>query len=373
MRVLLVSTLDSKQPFGAFTRPFYLGMYLAKWFEVCQVGVDCSSVHYCDAISVGDRTLRAYIRTLKSAIAQFQPDIIYAQETLPGIAALIAAKNRKVVFDFHTLSAFEYWSRISSASNRLREVKQFIKTYIAQGCLIAANKLIIAASRDTIDMVPKWYHYKPAMQFVGNGVPEDLVHAPISAIDDPYQSLRPKQIVVTVAPKSIGYEFPSNDMSVEMTIDIAKRLQNSSIHFVVIGRDSAEHKAPSNVTFTGFLPSREDFVAHVAHADIGLLPFPKEAVAGGARNKALDYLACKTLVVSTPEGLRGLEDFQNQKHLLMTGYDVDEIATTISEVCANRDRYSPLVEASHQFVRSHYSWSAMAERVGALLRREVAA
>jgi glycosyltransferase involved in cell wall biosynthesis len=364
--------MDSKQPFGAFTRPFYLGMYLAKWFEVCQVGVDCSAVHYCDAISIADRGLRSYIKTLKTAIAQFQPDVIYAQETLPGIAALIAAGNRQVVFDFHTLSAFEYWSRISTASNRLRELKQFIKTYIAQGCLIAANKLIIAASRDTIEMVPKWYRYKPAMQFVGNGVPEDLIHAPISALRDPYQALRPKQIVVTVAPKAVGYEFPSNDMSVEMTIEIAECLQDKPVHFVVIGRDraSVQRSVPSNVTFTGFLPSREEFVAHVAQADIGLLPFPKEAVAGGARNKALDYLACKTLVVSTPEGLRGLDEFQHQKHLLMTGYDSSEVAKVILEACANRDRYTPLVDASHRFVQSHYSWAAMAERVGALLERE---
>lgn len=45
-RLLIVSTLDSSQPFGAFTRPFYLGQYLTEYFDVFQLGLDCSSVNY---------------------------------------------------------------------------------------------------------------------------------------------------------------------------------------------------------------------------------------------------------------------------------------------------------------------------------------
>ncbi|MEO1299647.1 MAG: hypothetical protein AAFW75_28515, partial [Cyanobacteria bacterium J06636_16] len=84
MRLLIASTLDSKEPFGAFTRPYYLGKYLAEYFEVCQLGLDCSAIDYAEVVSVGKRDLGAYRQAIRSCIAAFQPEIIYAQETLPA-------------------------------------------------------------------------------------------------------------------------------------------------------------------------------------------------------------------------------------------------------------------------------------------------
>lgn len=127
LRLLIVSTLDSDQPFGAFTRPFYLGMYLVKHFQVCQLGINCSSVDYSQSVSVGSRNLSQYIQAIRDSLDTFHPDIIYAHETLPSIAALIAStfcgngKKIPLVFDFHTLSAFEYWTRLPIAGNKFQE------------------------------------------------------------------------------------------------------------------------------------------------------------------------------------------------------------------------------------------------------------
>jgi glycosyltransferase involved in cell wall biosynthesis len=115
------------------------------------------------------------------------------------------------------------------------------------------------------------------------------------------------------------------------------------------------------------LPKRNDFLAHLVYADVGLLPFSQEAVAGGARNKALDYLACQKLVVSTPEGLRGLEKFCDRQHLLISGYSVEEIANTIIDACLNLETYQPLAKAAYQLVQEQYSWSAMAEKVAEIV------
>jgi glycosyltransferase involved in cell wall biosynthesis len=377
MRLLIASTLDSSQPFGPFTRPFYLGMYLTKQFEVCHVGLDCSAVHYAQAISVGSRSLRSYIQTIRQSIENFHPDIIYAQETLPSIAALISILKTKhpkpsLVFDFHTLSAFEYWTQFPSASNKLQQLKQLIKTYLAQGSLIYSGRPIIAASQSTINLIPKWYAISPSnIRSVGNGITEDLLQVSLQSSPDPFAHLRPAKIVAVIAPKASDYDFPSNDMSVATTIEVAKQLVgHRNIHLVVIGRDPSKQDYPlsSNITFTGFLPNRASFITHLAHVDIGLLPFPKEAVAGGARNKALDYFACKKLVVSTPEGLRGLEEFQHQRHVLVTQYSTQNIADTISEACLNYDRYEPLATAAYQLVQQKYSWFAMAEKVATILK-----
>ncbi|MTJ14894.1 glycosyltransferase family 4 protein [Anabaena sp. UHCC 0187] len=379
MRLLIVSTLDSDQPFGAFTRPFYLGQYLGKHFDLCQLGLNCASVDYAKSASVGSRSLLAYVRAVQKYITEFSPDIIYAQETLPGLAALIAVtlsryKKCHLVFDFHTLSAFEYWTRLSTATNKFQEFKQFIKTYIAQGTLLFANCSIIAASAGTVQMIPKWYPIKPKKIYsVGNGVSDDLLQAPFVSTPDPYQHLRPAKIAVVIAPKT--YQFPSNDMSVDMTIEVARHLQNEveDIHFVVIGRNAEDLKSslPANITFIGFLPSRSDFIAHLAHADICLLPFPETAVAGGARNKSLDFLAVKKLVISTPEGLRGLEEFRHQEHLLVTGYAVEEFANTVKEAVANLPKYQPLADTAYSLIQNQYSWQSMADKVNDIFNNQV--
>jgi glycosyltransferase involved in cell wall biosynthesis len=111
------------------------------------------------------------------------------------------------------------------------------------------------------------------------------------------------------------------------------------------------------------LPSRLDFITHLKHADIGLLPFPKLAVAGGARNKSLDFLACHKLVVSTPEGMRGLDAFHDGEHLLIPGDSADSIAATLLEACQNIEKYRALTEVSAELVKREYSWAAMAQKV----------
>jgi glycosyltransferase involved in cell wall biosynthesis len=377
-RLVIVSTLDSNQPFGAFTRPFYLGQYLAKYFDTCQIGINCSAVNYAQSVSVGSRSLRLYVQAVQKCIEEFQPDIVYAQETLPGLAALIALtlkrqKSCSLVLDFHTFSAFEYWSRLSSVANPFKEFLQFIKTYIAQGVLIFSGNPIIAAGESTPQLISQWYPRRKSSNIhcVGNGVAEDLLYAQPSSNQDPYQALRPAKIVVVVAPKT--FQFPSNDMSVAMTIEVAKCLTRhyQKVQFIVIGRDSSDvtQQLPSNITFIGFLPKRTDFVNYLNYADIGLLPFPKQAVAGGARNKALDFFATKKLVISTPEGLRGLEEFQHQKHLIVTGYSPDEVANAVLDAASNLEQYQQLVNTAYLLIQEKYSWSAKAQVVAQILTK----
>ena len=368
-RLLMISTLDSTQPFGAFTRPFYLGQYLVEYFNVYQLGLDCSTVDYAPHASIYSRSLLSYIKTIQKTIDDFCPDIIYAQETLPGLAALIAftlkrPKNCSLVFDFHTFSAFEYWSRLSSVANPFKEFMQLIKTYIAQGILVFSGNPIITAGDSTPQLISQWYGKKPKnMYCIGNGIAEDFLNTNSSLSLDPYQKFRPAKAVVVIAPKT--FQFPSNDMSVAMTIEIARKLEaySQKVHFFIIGRDisKTKEKLPSNITFVGFLPERKDFLIHLKYADIGLLPFPKQAVAGGARNKALDYFACRKLVISTPEGLRGLKEFQHLKHLLVTGFSVEEVAKTVLDAALNAEKYEPVVEAAHTLIKNKYSWRAKAQ------------
>ncbi len=373
-RLLIVSNLDSSEPFGAFTRPFYLGQYLVEHFDVCQLGLDCSAVDYAPAISVGSRSLNSYIKSVQKCIDEFRPDIIYAQETRPSIAALAALKLKKyqfpLVLDFHTFSPYEYWTRLSSVNNWFQELRQCVKTYFAQGILVFSGHPIIAAGESTPKLISQWYGKNPQnITCIGNGVTEDLLQNHSLDDNDPYQELRPSKVVVVVAPKTYG--FPTNDMSVSMTVDIAKKLENSpiKINFIVIGRDrdDIQEELPSNIHFTGFLPSRNDFITHIKYADICLLPFSKQAVAGGARNKALDYFASQKLVISTPEGMRGLEEFRHLQHLLITSYSTEDIAETILDAASNEAKYQPAAQAAYNLIKEKYSWGARAQSITKIL------
>ncbi|ABA21000.1 conserved hypothetical protein [Trichormus variabilis ATCC 29413] len=378
-RLLVVSNLDSSQPFGAFTRPFYLGQNLTEYFQVFQLGLDCSAVDYAPSLSIGSRSLKSYIQNIQKCIDEFAPDIIYAQETLPSLAALIATKLKKknnfsLVLDFHTFSPYEYWTRLFSVANPFKEFTQLIKTYIAQGLLVFSGCPIIAAGESTPQLISQWYGKNPQNIYcIGNGVAEDLLNNESRLAKDPYQALRPAKIVVVIAPKT--FQFPTNDMSVSMTMEVAKSLEShqQNIHFIVIGRDSSDiaEPIPSNISFLGFLPKREDFLEHLQYADIALLPFPKQAVAGGARNKALDFFASKKLVVSTPEGLRGLEDFRHKEHLLISGYSCEEVANTIVDATRNIDEYQQLVQQAYFLIKEKYSWSARSKHTAEILMKTI--
>ena len=378
MRLLIVSTLDSSRPFGSFERPFHLGRHLTQYFEVFQLGFDCSAVDYGESVSVGSRSLTSYIKSIHKCIDEFHPDVVYAQETLPGLAALISLMFRKqekcsLVFDFHTLSAFEYWTRLPYTSNRLKEFSLFIKTYIAQGVLIVSGKPIIVAGDPIKRLMTSWYRgLQRRIYVVDNGVPEDIMITPFYSIVNPYLKIKPSKIVAVIAPKT--FQFPTNDMAVSLTIQAARHLesQNQKIHIVVIGRDAekSDKPLPANITFVGFLPKRSDLIAHLDYADVCLLPFPKQAVAGGARQKAHYYFARKKLVVSTPEGLRGLEEYRDRQHLLVSGYSVEELANTLVDACTNLESYQSLAEAAYKLTKEKYSWSAMAEKVAEILNKE---
>lgn len=181
MRLLITSTLDSNEPFGSFTRPFYLGKYLTQHFEVCQLGLDCSAVNYAPSVSVGSRNLRSYIQAMQTCINDFNPDIIYAQQNLSGIASLVALtlqrqKKCSLVFDFHSVPAFEHWTLLPYVSSRTKQLAQFLKAYIAQGALILANKSIIVASESNTEIIAQWYRTKPHNIYcVSNGVADDVL------------------------------------------------------------------------------------------------------------------------------------------------------------------------------------------------------
>lgn len=80
-----------------------------------------------------------------------------------------------------------------------------------------------------------------------------------------------------------------------------------------------------------------------------------------------DYFASRKLVVSTPEGLRGLEEFRHLEHLLVTGYSTEEVANTVVDAASNIDKYQSLIDSAYTLITEKYSWKARAQNIAQIL------
>ncbi|MBA3923569.1 MAG: hypothetical protein H0X31_18495, partial [Nostocaceae cyanobacterium] len=79
--------------------------------------------------------------------------------------------------------------------------------------------------------------------------------------------------------------------------------------------------------------------------------------------------ASRKLVISTPEGLRGLEEFRHLEHLLVAGYNSEEFANIVLEAVSNMDKYQPLVDTAFTLIKEKYSWNARAHNIAEVLNQ----
>src|SRR5438309_7440296 len=111
-RILVSSNLDARAPFGQSVRPFFLSRGLAKLgAEVGTIGRDSSGVQFGPTWSLPDDSLWARVKLTRHATASFNPDVIYAHQTSPALAAVVARPGVPVVADFHALGSMEWLAR----------------------------------------------------------------------------------------------------------------------------------------------------------------------------------------------------------------------------------------------------------------------
>ncbi len=127
------------------------------------------------------------------------------------------------------------------------------------------------------------------------------------------------------------------------------------------------------VTFTGHVPPA-DVAAHLARADILVLPNPASAIATHATSplKLFEYMASRKAIVATdlPSIREVLTDDVNA--ILVPPGDVDAMAAAIRRLANDRPLRESLAAAAHAAVGA-YSWERRAERLEALFVDVIAA
>jgi hypothetical protein len=202
-RVLIVSNLDLGQLFGQSTRPYYLGQSLAgEGWEVANVGIDCDGIDFGESWSTGGAGLRGFVKQARRARRQFRPDVIYAHQNLPAVAALIATidSDTPVVADFHSIPSLEWQAvrRARSGKAAIMAEIRCIKARASEVLLARRCSMIVAAGQTLALAISETLPVRPDKIFaVPNGVSSHFLGASEES-QNPFLGADGQNVVATI-------------------------------------------------------------------------------------------------------------------------------------------------------------------------------
>ncbi|MBI4745471.1 MAG: glycosyltransferase family 4 protein [Deltaproteobacteria bacterium] len=111
-----------------------------------------------------------------------------------------------------------------------------------------------------------------------------------------------------------------------------------------------------------FLPEEgvPDIASRISDADVTLLPYsPGHHLTGGVRLKALEYMACGKPVLSTLEGVEGINGLIPGKHAIITKTPEEMVSLLLDFLKGGRD-FNHIAEEGRSFVKENFDWERVA-------------
>jgi glycosyltransferase involved in cell wall biosynthesis len=364
VRVLVAANLDSQRPFGQFTRPFHLAAGLARaGVDVAVVGVDCERVDFGPAWSIGEQAARRMAGAIRTAERTFRPDVVYAHQNMPAAMALAVARA-PVVADQHAVVSAEWAVYATDAGGRAAvrcRVRQLQALAIERLLMRRADRVIAAADQVADELVRRHGGRRP--QVVVNGAEPELLELADTPPRPAAYEAPGKHAVATLAAAS----SPNNETALRFLAEAGRELavRAPAVQLHVLGSDDGP--AAPTLRYHGLVPS---LVPWLHHADACLVPLPpSQGEFGGVRNKLLDALARGRLVVTTEEGLAGLEEAASWPGVVVAPGDPDGYARALAGALANGAAHTPV---DRHVVRERLRWDVLAVQLRGCLE-EVAA
>ncbi len=357
MRVLMVSKLNTKESYGGSNRAYYLGKYLSDRAEVFQLGVDCSGIDYCASDSTFSLSILRFHKKVREIIERFEPDIVYSFESRANLACKLLRQKgyrSKFVYDFTSSPAFEWETYFKYGEKVPESFYRWLRGFILEKVITSDNVTFIAAGEFLREVLLDRYRVPSDRIFViPNGAPPEMLDSQSQVFENPYSEDGKKKAVM-IGPR----DDYTNILAVRFLHRVAEELmrKNEDIKIVILGGGPKLGES-SNVDYTGYV---EDIRPYLDHADVCLLPYPREAVCGGARLKSFEYFSRKKLVVTTPEGLRGLDLFQHLEHIYLSEDDPQRFADDLTTVINEGSGLGSLGENAYKLVLERYDWEKLA-------------
>jgi glycosyltransferase involved in cell wall biosynthesis len=365
MRVLIVSKLNARESYGGSNRAYHLGLHLAEKAVVAHVGPDTGAVGYGQTWSTGSRSVGALAAGVRAALRAFQPDVVFALETRANLACRLAGVGRgaaPLVIGFDSSPAFEWATYLRAGScPRAHAATRYAAARALERVVLsgrAAVVVVCAFLRDLITRRDGVAHSR--VHLVPNGAPPEFLSRPVSEPPSPYAPMGGSRVGLLIAPR----HFHSNVLAIRFAGEVARRVRQDAPGFrlVVVGGGPAVADT-SQVHYAGFVA---DVVPYIDFADVCLLPYPADAVCGGARLKAMEYFARARPVLSTREGLRGIDDVTPDVEAVVVPAEIETFEGAMHALLREPERRVALGAAARRLVAHRYDWRTLAARLLAI-------
>jgi len=364
MRVLIASKLNMRESYGGSNRAYYLGRHLAEKATVFHVGPDCSRIDYAAGYrSTGSLAVGTFVGEIRRAIRDFNPDVVYSVENRANLACRflrLGNERPRWVVEFNSSPAFEWRTYLRrSQINPARCALRYTMSRVIERTILSDAPHVVVASSFLRDLVIEWYGVDPdRISVVSNGAPPEMFEQAPSPGPSPYAALgNGSAFALLVAPR----QFYSNVAAVRFIHDVAKRLERDDpcTCVAILGGGPVVGTSP-NVRYLGYV---HDVVPFIDFADVCLLPYPDYAVCGGARLKSLEYLARGKAVLTTPEGVRGIDGIRDGIEVVVAPAEPEAFAAALSDLVRSQDRRMTVGAAGHRFVAEHHDWRSLSRNL----------
>jgi len=162
--------------------------------------------------------------------------------------------------------------------------------------------------------------------------------------------------------------FDQNLKALENIFKIASTLDKKGLTFTILivggPLSYAEHLAghllvrKGKIKFLGRV-TNDKLIELYNSSQIGLLPFFEDTpLLGGQRTKALEFFANHLLVISGPEGVKGIHGLEPGKHYLLAN-SLDDMCMIIDNCLSQPEKYQNIATAGARYILKNYSWGTL--------------
>jgi len=240
-------------------------------------------------------------------------DMIIASGVNPWISALVTLwrkiSRKMVIVDFHGFAWIE--------ANATNAVGVLLKTFllISEKISYKFSNYVITASKWLANTLAQYHGGRREVFVIENAVPyifEKVSRKLIEGYGSNFNTLREyvckkvlycndssTKLLFTAPLPSV---FRSNILAYEELLKLSRFL-GENVLIAVTGIKKADRLGiPSNIVLVGHI-GYVNYVALLLSSDGVILPYPRNAICGGVRNKVLEAGYCKKPVISTKTGI----------------------------------------------------------------------
>jgi glycosyltransferase involved in cell wall biosynthesis/peptidoglycan/xylan/chitin deacetylase (PgdA/CDA1 family) len=303
------------------------------------IGATCLS----DA-RLSSRTLPTWVRALRSMIASFRPDVVYAQSITASLATTLAAPRMPLLVTVHGI----------------READEPLASVI-----LRAGRARVTAVSDAVAEGLRRHAVAPAIEVLQPGVD----------VDGLLERSREPLELDTSHPRFVCVGRQSAEKGIDLLIEafpqVLEQLPEAALVLIGVGPQEREHEQlvarlglEERVSFLGLVANP---APHLAAADVVALPSRRE----GLPLAALEALALvrplvATAVGGTPEVVR-----DGETGWLVPPDDTAALAGALVEAATDEAEARRRAEAGARLVRERFTVERMVDRIETLAQELV--